>query len=233
VVGRPHYYFSDNEDVDDAGAGSLVTMALSSGDANVLKEFSKRMDEARTKTRSDLVMPGLDLTEMLQAFPDLSAQAVTYKVDVVGGNPRLAFARQIADSWSTHYPLVCEVVEIMFPAEDVRHKQWAINVVCSALDMAKKNKAGDALDSSTFRDFVVTKVEDGVAEFGEVFASRFMGFVASRIYSSAEETPKATLRRLFGSAGVGVCFEYEAQLAFFAAGQEVVIDKEVKKRRLS
>jgi hypothetical protein len=134
-------------------------MALSSGDANVLKEFSKRMDEARTKTRSDLVMPGLDLTEMLQAFPVLSAQAVTYKFDVVGGNPRLAFARQIADSWSTHYPLVCEVVEVMFPAEEPRHKQWAINVVGSALDKAKKNKAGDALDSSTFRDFVVTKIE--------------------------------------------------------------------------
>jgi hypothetical protein len=121
----------------------------------------------------------------------------------------------------------------MFPAEEVRHKQWAINVVCSALDRAKKNKAGDALDSSTFRDFVVTKIEDGVAEFGEVFASRFMGFVASRIHSSAEETTKASLRKLFGSAGVGVLFEYEAQLAFFAAGQEDVIDKEVKKRRLA
>jgi hypothetical protein len=60
-----------------------------------------------------------------------------------------------------------------------------------------------------------------------------MGFVASRIYSSAEETTKATLRKLFGSAGVGVIFEYEAQLAYFTAGPEDVIDKDVKKRRLA
>ena len=65
AVGQPHFYFSDDEDVDDAGAGSLVTIALTSGDTDVLKEFSKRMDEAHTKTRANLVMPGLDLTEMV------------------------------------------------------------------------------------------------------------------------------------------------------------------------
>lgn len=114
---------------------------------------------------------------------------------------------------SPYYRIVRQVVEMMFPAEVGRHKKWAINVVCSALDKAKKNKAGDALDSSTFRDFVVTDVSDGVASFGEVFASTFMGFVASRIHSLGEETTKATLLRLFGSAGAGVFFEYEAQLA--------------------
>lgn len=199
VVGQPHFYFSDNVDVDDAGAGSLVTMALSSGDTHVLKNFSKRMGEARTKRTSVLVMPGLDLSEMLQVFPDLSAEEVTFKFDVVGGNPRLACTRHFANKSSTYYPLVWQVVEMMFSREDHRHKQWAVNVVCVALDVAAKNKSSDALDSSTFRDFVVTGFEDGVAVGGEVFASRFMGFVASRIHSACEETTKATLVKLFGS----------------------------------
>lgn len=85
VVGQPHFYFSDNVDVDDASAGSLVTMALSSGDSDVLKEFSKRFNEARFKSRSILVMPGLDLSEMLQVFSDLPPKEVTFKFDVVGG----------------------------------------------------------------------------------------------------------------------------------------------------
>ena len=38
-VGYPHFYFSDNVDFDDVGAGSLVTMAVTGGDADVLKEF--------------------------------------------------------------------------------------------------------------------------------------------------------------------------------------------------
>ena len=68
AFGRPHYYFSDNVDVDDSGAGLLVTMALSSGDADVLKNFSKRMNAARFKARLLRTMPGLELDEMLQVF---------------------------------------------------------------------------------------------------------------------------------------------------------------------
>ena len=219
VVGQPHFFFSDNVDVYDAGDGSLVTMAISSGDSDVLKEFSKRMHEARSKSRSILVMPGLDLTEMLQVFPDLPPQEVTFKFDVVGGNPRLAFALSRPGMKSTtHYQLVSEVVEMMFSNEKLCHKQWALDVVCSALEKAVTNKDSDALDSSTFRDFV----QEDTSSFREVFASRFMGFVASRIHSAGEETTKAALLKLFGFPGVGAFFEYEAQLAFFKAGQNVV-----------
>ena len=55
-------------DVDGAGAGSLVMMALSSGDTDVLKNFSKRMNAARFKARLLRTMPGLELDEMLQVF---------------------------------------------------------------------------------------------------------------------------------------------------------------------
>lgn len=81
-------------------------------------------------------------------------------------------------------------------------------MVCSALDKAVRNKGSDALDSSTFRDFV----EEDMSSFREVFASRFLVFVASRIHSAGEETTKATLLKLFGSPGVGEFFEYEAQM---------------------
>lgn len=222
AVGQPHFYFSDNVDVDNAGAGSLATMALTSGDADVLKNFSKRINEARFKTRLILTMPGLELDEMLRVFPDLNPQEVAFKFDIVGGNPRLACARVSADEKSSHFPLVTQVVEMMFPAESATHKRWAVTVVCNSLDKAKGNKTDGALDSSAFRDFFVTAVEEGAALFGEVFASTFMGLVASCIYSMGEETTKATLLKLFGSAGAGAFFEYEAQLAFFEAGPDVV-----------
>lgn len=224
AVGLPHFYFTDNVDVDSASAGSLVTMALSSGDTVVLKNFSKRMNEARIINRLHLIMQGLDLDEMLLVFPDLTAEEVTFKFDVVGGNPRLACARISADGMSQYYSYVKEVVDMMFPLENDRHRIWATDVACIALDNAKKNKADDALDSSTFREFVVTKfeVEAGSISYGEVFASTFMGFVASRIYNLDEETTKAMLLKLFGSAGTGVFFEYEAHMAFLKAKQDDV-----------
>ncbi len=68
AVGQPHYYFSDDVDINDARAGLLATMALESWDGNVLKEFSKRMDEAHTMTRSNLIMTDSNLSEMLEIF---------------------------------------------------------------------------------------------------------------------------------------------------------------------
>ena len=175
-----------------------------------------------------LKMPGLELDEMLQVFPDLNLKEVTFKFDVVGGNPRLACARVSADHRSTYFIHVKQVVDMMFPAEGDCNKQWATNIVCSAFDKAKTSIASDALDSSTFRDFVVTDVNDS---FEEVFASRFMGFVASRIFSVGEETTKATLLKLFGHPGAGTFFEYEAQLAFFEAGPDDVYNCLCQKTR--
>lgn len=219
-TGHPHFFFSDSSDVDDAGAGSHLTMALSSGDNELLKNFTKRREEAHSKTRSELVMPGLNFTEMLEVFSTglFDKDQITFAFDVVGGNPRLAFAPSVANRQSTYYPIVVSVVKTIFPSESEKHQRWASDVVCSALDKAVQNKAGDALDSSTFKEFMVSDIVDGVCVVNEVFSSQFMGFVASCINSAAEEeSKKATLLKLFGSPGAGVFFEYQTQLSFLAA----------------
>jgi hypothetical protein len=196
LTGKPHYFFSDNQDVNEANAGSFVTMALSSGDTEVLKEFTKRMEEARTfgKPAFELVMPGLELEEMLLVFPSIAAEQVIFHFDVVGGNPRLFFSERIADNNSSYYLLVSELVGKIFPSQSSQNKQWAINIVCSALDTATKSISNDALDSSTFKDFEVSVSDEGVVKKGEVFSSRFMGLVASRIHRVCEESTKHSPR---------------------------------------
>jgi hypothetical protein len=197
---RPHYLFADNVDVDDLH-GTEVTMALSSGDADVLKTFTKRMNESykpTLTTRHSLVMPGLDLQEMCTVFGSMPPDEVRFRYDVVGGNPRLAFAEMWADIGSPYYPVVRSVVERLFVGDTEGHLTWATNVVCAAVDRATTGRAEDALDSSTFRDFEVVKFDGRNTVFREVFASTFMGIVAAKVYSMSEETTIATLLRLSG-----------------------------------
>jgi len=221
-AGQPHYYFSDNIDFSDASAGSLVTMAVSSGDTEVLKEFTKRMNESHIQRKSELIMPGLELPEMLMVFSDLSAEEVAFKFDALGGNPRLIRASPSININSSFYCQVSAVVDLIFSSESQERKDWTVSVVCNVLNKAEENRASDALDSSTFRDFVVLEVTNLTVKFKEVFSSRFLGFVASRIHSATETTTKATILKLFGSAGLGVFFEYEAQLSLLDAGPEDV-----------
>lgn len=207
AAGKPHFYFSDNVDVDDAGAGSLVTLALTSGDEDVLKNFSKRKNEARTKHRSELVMPGLALDEMLLVFPGMPKEAVEFSFDVVGGNPRLAFPHVLAIVNSAHYPLVRGVVDALFPAANEANKKKAVDVVCRAVDAALTQHDREAIDSGIFRDFVVTN--EGIEE---MFASPYMGCVASRLRSAMEESAQDTLLRLCGYPASSEFCEYVDQL---------------------
>ena len=220
--GKPHYYFSDNVDISEASKGSHVTMALSSGDTEVLKDFTKRMNESRIQRKSELIMPGLDLHEMLMVFSDLSNEEVFFKFDVLGGNPRLFRASPSINITSLFYCQVSAVVELIFSSESQERKDWTIGLVCNVLNKAAQNRSTDALDSSTFRDFVLLEVTNVAVKFKEVFSSRFLGFVASRIHSATETTTKATILKLFGSAGFSVFFEYETQLSFLDAGPEDV-----------
>jgi hypothetical protein len=89
---------------------------------------------------------------------------------------------------------VSELVGKIFPSQSSQNKQWAINIVCSALDTATKSISNDALDSSTFKDFEVSVSDEGVVKKGEVFSSRFMGLVASRIHRVCEESTKHSPR---------------------------------------
>eukprot|EP01033_Poteriospumella_lacustris_P014814 gene14813-10593_t len=226
---RPHYFFADNVDIDHESRGSRVVMGLTSGDTHVLKKYTKRFAEAREKPRSRLFMRSPDLDEMIAMFSHVAAKEdITFRFDVVGGNPRLAFDKPVADSRSSYYSLVEQVVNIMFPVpaavavDRVRSEawaglhRWAVETTSGALERAIKNKSDAASDSSTFREYVVGEDGDTIKE---VFSSTFMGMVTARVKESQDAAVFGTLRRLFGSAGIGVYLEYEAQLAFLNASR--------------
>jgi len=208
--GKPHYYFSDNVDIIEESSGSHVIMALSSGDTEVLKDFTKRMNESHIKRKLELIMPGLELHEMLMVFSDLSKEEVLFKYDVLGGNPRLFRANPSININSLFYCEVSAVVELIFSPKSQERKEWIIGLVCNVLNKAAENRSTDSLDSSTFRDFVLLEVTNVAVKFKEVFSSKFLGLVASRIHVASEATTRATLLKLFGSAGLGLFFEYEA-----------------------
>ena len=93
------------------------------------------------------------------------------------------------------------MVELIFSSESQERKDWTIGLVCNVLNKAAQNRSTDALDSSTFRDFVLLEVTNVAVKYKEVFSSRFLGFVASRIHSATETTTEDTTLKLFGSAG--------------------------------
>lgn len=165
---RPHYYFSDNADINTDIRGTLVTIAACSGDIDTLKHFTNRFSEAWNKTRLNLIMPGLELVEMLGVFGGFAVEDVTFKYDVVGGNPRLAFSHCLGDENSSHFALVRDIVEIMFRAQDPHLKLWAVDLVSSVLDKALKGKARDALDSGIFCDCQIESIFSGL--YSQVFS---------------------------------------------------------------
>jgi hypothetical protein len=159
---------------------------------------------------------------MLMVFSDLSKEEVVFKYDVLGGNPRLFRANPSINMNSLFYCEVSAVVELIFSPKSQERKEWIIGLVCNVLNKAAENRSTDSLDSSAFRDFVLLEVTNVAVKFKEVFSSRFLGFVASRIHVASEATTRATILKLFGSAGLGVFFEYEAQLSLLEAGPEDV-----------
>ena len=220
---KPHYFFTDNVDIDNESSGSLVVMGLTSGDTNVLVKYTKRYAEARVKPRSHLFMRSPNRDEMIAMFTHIAPiEEISFRYDVVGGNPRLAFDKPVADSDSPHYALVRQVADKMFPvsaaAIDVVRatglRKWAVDLTSGVFDRAIKNKSDAASDSSTFREYLVC--ENGV-DFMEAFSSTFMGMVAARVKEFQDAAVFGALKKLFGSAGMGVYFKYEAQLAFLNA----------------
>lgn len=107
------YCFSDNVDVSDANVGSALTLAVTSGDADVLKEFSKRL-QGVGEEQATLYMPSLTVKEMAQVFPTLSQQEVQFKFDIVGGNPRRYQSASLAAPSSKYGRVVADVLSWMF-----------------------------------------------------------------------------------------------------------------------
>ena len=215
-----HYCFSDNNDISDAKIGSLLTMAVTSGDTTVLKEFSKRMDAIDRRVKAILYMPSLELEEMQQLFPSLTPEELQFKFNIVGGNPRKIEVdeEEVADHpfsgvvessvlWMFGQEYVPSEAAIQSPKQILG--KWAINTVVAALELALQEAANSApkTDSSFFMDYYVFK---NFRARKEVFSSFFLGLVAGKLQEGFEATVIGNLQRLFGASGLGNAFEFTA-----------------------
>ena len=222
--GRPlgtHYYIADNVDIGDAHVGSLLTMAVTSGDVNVLKEFSKRINGVRRHEKDIVYMPPLDITEMKIVFQDLNADEIQFKFDVLGGNPRLIdvmYEEAMPSMRSQFYGVLEHAVDWMFGSEYVpssaeiqsekqKMGQWAVNILSKALDLAIQdvNTSSPKTDTSLFKEFTIN---EKYRSQGEQYATFFLGFVAGTIVKRLEASVIAQVSKLFGSSGVGNAFEF-------------------------
>ena len=107
----------------------------------------------------------------------------------------------------------------MFPLQTEDNKVWAAALICDTL-----NTSEDAVDSSTFRDFLVTRNGDDKSYkiAVEIFSTTFMGIVASRLAKAANDSMRERLSKLFGQGGVGNFFEFESHDAMLRADRESV-----------
>lgn len=211
-----HYCFSDNQDICDAQVGSLLTMAVTSGDVLVLREFTKRYNGSNTHLKVNMCMPSLEMREMQLLHKDIDPETLQFKFDVVGGNPRMIAASATACSReSPSYNIVANAVGWMFGSSYTEQGdkyelgQWAINMVVQALDMAcvDGTSVASGVDSSLFKEY---RVQFNPHQHIEQFSSVFLAFVAAKLQESFDRNMIQNLKRLFGSSGMGNGFEFTA-----------------------
>jgi hypothetical protein len=219
-----NYCFSDNVDISDASVGSLLTMAVTSGDLTVLKEFNKRVQACKPDTKAILYMPSLILEEMALLFPLYTPGALQFKFDIVGGNPRMFEVSEKAKSSSQFYAVVKSALQWMFgeeylPTETSETElnqlgKWAIDIVVTFLELALQEAQSSAprMDSSFFREYFI---EENYSVASEQYASVFLGLVADKLQAAFDASIIGNLTRLFGSAGLGNAFEFMAHAILF------------------
>lgn len=225
-----HYYFADNIDIKTAGLGSHITMALSSGDVDVLKEWHKRIKESEGLI---LYMPSLTLESMERLFGESSTiEEIVFKFDVINGNPREFHNNCKADLGSKYFVLVKECVKWMFGDDYISNQNspssssssstgnalsvkqslglWAINIIVYALTNC--DLTSSKTDSSLFKHY---EINEEYTTPAETFTSTFMGYVAGKLSEKYEQEVSSTLKKLFGS-GIGNAFEFTSHASLLA-----------------
>jgi hypothetical protein len=151
---RPDYLFLDNVDSALNMRGEKLNLGLTSGDREVLKEFRKRVNEARHLGKCHAMQaPGLEIMRlMFPHFKDLQ-----FHFDVLGGNPRRfgneEHASTTQETKNLMFPVLQNCISMFFGAaydheqstpEGLRAK-WAMSVI------AKEVQRSENCDSSLFR----------------------------------------------------------------------------------
>lgn len=217
----PDYLFFDNVDSSLNMSGVNLTLGLTSGDKDVLKEMNKKVGEAGHSAKK-YTMPALDIIVMGLIFPDLSLSELQFRFDVLGGNPRRflsgtppCLSQQIEQ---LTYPEL-HVCILMFFGEEYNYTmktkegllaEWAMKLIVREL-----NGSADC-DSSLFRaEFEIT--DDC---YQERYASAFLQLVAGALDSKDNATLKDALKKIVGSSGLGYAHEYLSHKIFVNGDQD-------------
>eukprot|EP00981_Chlorochromonas_danica_P009859 scaffold2851_cov145-Ochromonas_danica.AAC.1 len=214
---RPDYLLLDNVDAVLDIRGKKLNLGLTSGDREVLKEFRKRVVEARVLGNCHAML-ALDLKAMRLMFPDLPTDDLQFRYDVLGGNPRRFLDVEPAlvslEIEQLVYPELQKCISMFFgdtydhkteTAEGLRAR-WAMRMI------AKEVQRSANYDSSLFRaEFMTT---GGYGQ--ERFASTFLRLVAGALDSKNDATLREALKKIVGSSGLGYAHEYLSHATFLA-----------------
>jgi hypothetical protein len=224
------YCLSDNTDISDAQIGSLLTLAITSGDKAALSEFRKRMEGSVASIKIDLCMSSLVQEEMAQIFCKMTKNEQQFKFDIVGGNPCKFTANASAVENSCFYSVVSDTLVSMFGEKynptnnaDSTSSQlgrWTINLVVDTLSSALQT------DSSLFMEYSVDL--NHILKY-EQFASSFLMLVAGKLKAKVSSTVEMSLKHLFGESGFGNAFEYTSHTVLDnVRGNHMCIDSQGK-----
>ena len=211
----PDYLFFDNVDSALNIAGLKLTLGLTSGDRDVLKELSKKLGEAGSYGRT-YTMQALDMIVMGLIFPELLPSELQFRFDVLGGNPR-RFRWEVPTCLSREmeqlvYPELNTCILMFFGDEydyTMKTKEgelanWAMRVI------AKEVQSSADCDSSLFR----AEFEIADDYYQERYASTFLQLVAGALDSKDNANLKDALKKVVGSSGFGYAHEYLSHKIF-------------------
>lgn len=158
---RPNYLFLDNVDPGLDMPGTILNLGLTSGDKEALKDFRKRVNEAR-ECGKQYWMLALDFREMCLIFPHLPSAEQQFRFDVLGGNPRAFLTHEVLrlsrEIKSRIFPELQTFIFMLFgraydyraDTEEGRRTRWAMHVIATEVE-----RSADA-DTSLFRaDFAM------------------------------------------------------------------------------
>ena len=185
----PKVYYSFAENVDSEVMGSLLTMTVSGSDVNELREFPKKVQQARTHGIT-LYLPSLNLNDMKVLFGD--NEETDFKFKIVEGNPRKYYRCELSAPSDRYYSLVKQAVQRFFgddyiadyystPLSNMSEKQQLGNYVVDLVTVELKGK-GEQTDSSFFTEnFLDDTIEDPYNHDSVQCASRFLQYVVGAV----------------------------------------------------
>jgi hypothetical protein len=191
------YVFSDSVDINRA-YGKVLTLEVASDKDKNYNHFLKRIKEAGI--RGDvMLMPLCAFDELRQMNPKITLGDCQLRYDIFGGSARNF--KSALTGHTTRIDLVEETMLWYFGADIKREceESWerALSNIYEEFGKSPDQKYNVFNSVMRHRD----------AEQQDIWASKFMEILASKIYEKREASMFAEIEKLIGSSGVGNFFE--------------------------